>query len=122
MGKMQPLELEERLIDFAVRIGRVVDALPRSRLGQHVAGQLVRSGTSPAPNYAEGCAAESRRDFIHKLSISLKELRETLIWLRIIQKAELLPSARLDDLLDETDQLCRIIAASILTARRNGDD
>lgn len=122
MGKMQPLELEERLIDFAVRIGRVVDALPRSRLGQHVAGQLVRSGTSPAPNYAEGCAAESRRDFIHKLSISLKELRETLIWLRIIQKVELLPSARLDDLLDETDQLCRIIAASILTARRNGDD
>jgi len=119
---MRPPELEERLIDFAVRIGRVVDALPRSRLGQHVGGQLVRSGTSPAPNYAEGCAAESRRDFIHKLSISLKELRETLIWLRIIQKAELLPTARLGDLLDETDQLCRIIAASILTARRNGDD
>jgi len=122
MGEAQPRELEERLIDFAVRMGRVVDALPRSRLGQHVAGQLVRSGTSPTPNYAEGCAAESRRDVIHKLSISLKELRETLIWLRIIQKAELLPSARLYDLLDETDQLCCIIAASILTARRNGGD
>ena len=120
---MQPQELEERLIDFAVRVGRVVDALPRrSHLGRHVAGQLVRSGTSPAPNYAEGCAAESRRDFIHKLSISLKELRETLIWLRIVQKAELLPADRLGDLLDETDQLCRIIATSILTARRNGDD
>jgi hypothetical protein len=72
MGEAQPRELAERLIDFAVRMGRVVDALPRSRLGQHVAGQLVRSGTSPAPNYAEGCAAESRRDVIHKLSISLK--------------------------------------------------
>jgi len=122
MGEAQPRELAERLIDFAVRMGRVVDALPRSCLGRHVAGQLVRSGTSPAPNYAEGCAAASRRDVIHKLSIRLKELRETLIWLRIIQKAELLPSARLDDLLNETDQLCRIIAASILMARRNGGD
>ncbi len=122
MGEVQPRELAERSIGFAVRMGRVVDALPRSRLGWHVAGQLVRPGTSAAPNYAEGCAAESRRDFIHKLSISLKELRKTLIGLRIIQNTELLPSARLDDLLDETDQLCRIIAASILTARRNGDD
>ena len=117
---MQPEELEDRLVDFAVRIGNVVDALPHTRLGRHIAGQIVRSGTSPAPNYAEGCAAESRRDFVHKLSISLKELRETRIRLCIIRKAELLPAARLAELLDETDQLCRIIASSILTARRNG--
>jgi four helix bundle protein len=116
---MRPEELEERLIDFAVRVGKVVDALPTSRLGRHIAGQIVRSGTSPAPNYAEGCAAESRRDFVHKLSISLKELRETRIWLRIIRQADLLPAARLTDLLDETNQLCRIIASSIVTARRN---
>jgi four helix bundle protein len=116
---MQPGELEDRLVDFAVRIGKVVDALPHSRLGRHIAGQAMRSGTSPAPNYAEGCAAESRRDFIHKLSISLKELRETRIWLHIIRKADLLPAARLADLLDETNQLCRIIASSIVTARRN---
>jgi four helix bundle protein len=75
--QMTSEELEDRLIDFAVRIGKVADALPDTRLGQHIAGQLVRSGTSPAPNYSEGCAAESRRDFAHKLSISLKELRET---------------------------------------------
>ncbi len=68
-------ELEERLLDFAVRVGKVVDALPNSRLGRHVATQLVRSGTSPAPNYAEACNAESKRDFVHKLGICLKELR-----------------------------------------------
>ena len=64
-------ELEERLLEFAARIGKVVDALPNTRLGRHVAGQLVRSGTSPAPNYAEACGAESKRDFIHKLGICL---------------------------------------------------
>jgi len=69
-------ELVERLIDFAARVGKVVDALPDTRMGRHIGGQLVRSGTSPAPNYEEACAAESRADFVHKLSISLKELRE----------------------------------------------
>ena len=59
-------ELEERLLDFAMRIGKLVDALPETRLGRHVAGQLIRCGTSPAPNYAEACAAESVRDFVHK--------------------------------------------------------
>jgi four helix bundle protein len=73
-------ELLERLIDFAARVGKVVDALPDTRMGRHVAGQLVRSSTSPAPNYEEGCAAESRADFIHKLSICLKELRESRSW------------------------------------------
>ena len=62
---MNPEELSRRLLDFAVRIGRVADALPRTSLGRHIAGQLVRCGTSPAPNYEEGCAAESRADFIH---------------------------------------------------------
>jgi four helix bundle protein len=117
---MGPEDLEDRLVDFAVRIGNVVGALPNTRLGRHISGQIVRSGTSPAPNYAEGCAAESRRDVVHKLSISLKELRETRIWLRIIRKAELLSADRLAELLDETDQLCRIIASSIMTARQNG--
>ena len=63
----------DRLLAIAVRVGKVVDALPDTKLGRHVAGQLVRSGTSPPPNYAEGCAAESRDDFIHKLSVVLKE-------------------------------------------------
>ena len=70
-------ELADRLINFAARVGKVVDALPDTRMGRHIAGQLVRSGTSPAPNYEEACAAESRADFSHKLSICLKELRES---------------------------------------------
>lgn len=115
--KMTPEELEGRLVDFAVQIGNVADALPENRLGRHIAGQIVRSGTSAAPNYAEGCAAESRRDFAHKLSIGLKELRETKTWLRIIRKADLLPAKRLHAVVDEADQLCAILSRSIHTAK-----
>jgi four helix bundle protein len=98
----------------------VVDALPESRLGRHIAGQLVRCGTSPPPNYEEACAAESRNDFVHKLAIVLKELRETRSWLRMIVKGELLPEQRLEPLLDEADQLRKIIGQSINTAKGNG--
>lgn len=121
MGDEKPkaVELEDRLIDFAVRIGKVADALPNTRLGRHIASQIVRSGTSAAPNYAEGCAAESRRDFAHKLSIGLKELRETKVWLRIIRKAELLPARRLHDVTREADQLCAILSRSVHTAKNN---
>ena len=115
--QMTPEKLENRLVDFAVRIGNVADALPDTRLGNHIAGQIVRSGTSPAPNYAEGCAAESRRDFAHKLSISLKELRETKTWLRIVRKADLLPAQRLRAITDEADQLCAILSRSIHTSQ-----
>ncbi len=114
-------ELLERLIDFAARVGKVVDALPDTRMGRHVAGQLVRSGTSPAANYEEGCAAESRADFIHKLSICLKELRESRSWIRLIIKTEMLPEHRMGDLLDECNQLCNIIGQSIVTAKANKD-
>ncbi|HXI61542.1 MAG TPA: four helix bundle protein [Pyrinomonadaceae bacterium] len=112
-------ELLERLIDFAARVGKVVDALPDTRMGRHVAGQFVRSGTSPAPNYDEGCAAESRADFIHKLSICLKELRESRSWIRLIIKTEMLPEHRMGELLDECNQLCNIIGQSIVTAKEN---
>jgi four helix bundle protein len=77
-------DLEELLLGFAARVGQVVDALPDTRLGRHGGGQLVRSGTSPVPNYAEACAVESKKDFIHKLGSALKELRENRIWLRLI--------------------------------------
>ena len=112
-------ELEERFLDFAARVGKVVDALPNTRLGRHIAGQLVRSGTSPAPNYAEACAAESKRDFIHKLGIALKELRESRSWIKLILKAELLPEPRMSSLLDEVQQLCNIVGKSIITAKSN---
>ena len=112
-------ELEDRLLDFAARVGKVVDALPDTRLGRHVAGQLIRSGTSPAPNYAEACAAESKRDFIHKLGIALKELRESRSWIKLIMKADLLPETRMAPLLDEAQQLCNIVGKSIVTAKAN---
>ena len=72
-------DLEDRLIDFAIRSIRVAESLPKTKVGNHIAGQLIRSGTSPAPNYGEAQSVESRLDFIHKMKISLKELRETRI-------------------------------------------
>jgi four helix bundle protein len=111
--------LEERLLEFGARIGQVVDALPEGKLGRHVAGQLVRCGTSPAPNYAEACAAESRADFVHKLRIVLKELRESRIWLRLCVKSQLLPLKKLSDIIDECTQLMNIIGKSIVTAKAN---
>ena len=116
---MKPDDLSERLLDLAVRVGKVVDALPDTRLGKHIAGQLVRSGTAPAPNYEEACAAESRRDFIHKVRIALKELRETRCWIKLIMRSELLPEARMSELANEADELCRILAQSLVTALQN---
>src|SRR5438067_10162212 len=102
---MTPDELSERLLNFAVRVGKVVDALRDTRLARHVAGQLVRCGTSPAPNYEEACAGESRSDFVHKLKVVLKELRESRCWLRLIVRTDLLPAAKMADLTDECHQL-----------------
>ncbi len=110
-------QLSGRLWDFAARVGKVVDALPETRLGRHVAGQLVRCGTSAPPNYDESGAAESREDFVHKLSVALKELRETRGWLRFVVKAELLPMSKLGAAIDEAEQLCRILGKSVLTAK-----
>ena len=112
-------DLEDRLSDFAARVGKLVEALPDTRLGRHVAGQLVRSGTSPAPNYAEACAAESKKDFIHKLGIALKELRESRVWIKLILKSDMLSVDRIEQLLDESNQLCNIIGKSVVTAKAN---
>lgn len=116
---VNPDQLSERLLDFAARVGKVVDALPDTKLGRHVAGQLIRCGTSPWPNYEEARSAESRADFVHKLSIGLKELRESRAWIRLIMKAELLPDRRLKSLLDESCELCNIVAQSVITAKSN---
>jgi four helix bundle protein len=116
---MRPDELADRLWYFAARIGKVVDALPDTRLGRHVANQLVRSGTAAAPNYEEGRAGESKADFVHKVNIALKELVETRGWLKFIIIAELLSEKRIKILLDECDQLCRILGKSISTAKSN---
>ena len=109
-------DLEERLIEFAVRIIRLCEAMPKTVAGRHLSGQLVRSGTSPAFNYGEARAAESTRDFVHKMRVVHKELNESNINLQIILRSELLPKQLLASIMDECDQLCRIINASIQTA------
>ena len=111
-------ELEERLIDFAVRIVKLSASLPRTSAGKHIAGQIMRSGTSPAPNYGEARGAESHADFVHKLRIVLKELNETSIWLRIIERSQLLRIELIRDIIKENTELCRIFAATLKTTRQ----
>ena len=113
-----PRDLSERLLRFAVRVGKVVNALPATRLGRHVAAQLIRSGTSAAPNYEEGCAAESRADFVHKLSICLKELRESRFWIRLIVESGLLPTKKMADLQDECRNCARFSPSPCSPQRR----
>jgi len=115
--KKQRYDLEERLLEYSVRIIMIVEKLPNTRAGSHVAGQLIRSGTSPYPNHGEAQAAESPKDFIHKLRISLKELRETHRWLRLIHRVPLIDNSELlRDMLKETEELIKIFVASIKTA------
>lgn len=117
--RTQADELEDRLVDFAVRIVRLSAALPRTAAGRHIAGQILRSGTSPAPNYAEARGAESTADFIHKIRIVFKELNETLIWLRVIHRSQLLKYELISEILDENLELCRIFSTTLKTAKRN---
>ena len=120
MKEGKTYDLEERLIDFAVRIIRMAESLPKTKTGNHIGGQLIRCGTSPAPNYGEAQGAESRPDFIHKMKISLKELRETRIWLLMIVRAGLIkPPSKLDPLISENNELISIFVASIATAKQN---
>src|SRR5688572_14606736 len=116
---MNPTELSDRLWTFAARIGKVVDALPNSRVGRHVAGQLVRCGTAAGPNYDEGCVGESRADFIHKIKIALKELVETRGWLKYIVIAKLLPIKKVQLIQVECEELCKILTSSVVTAKQN---
>jgi len=110
-------ELEERLIDFAVRIVRLSARLPKTAAGRHIASQILRSGTSPAPNYGEARGGESAADFVHKLRIVLKELNETSVWLRVIERSQLLKTELLADIANENSELCKIFTASLKTAR-----
>ncbi len=107
------VEIENRLIEFASRILDLTDSLPQKPTAKHMGGQIMRSGTSPALNYGEARAAESRADFVHKLKIRLKELRETHIALRIIKKQKWTSDAQLEPILDECNQLNAIFVASL---------
>ena len=116
--RTQADELEDRLVDFSVRIVRLSAALPRTAAGRHIAGQILRSGTSAAPNYAEARGAESSADFIHKVKIVFKELNETLIWLRVIKRSQLMKDELMSDISNENLELCRIFAATLKTAKQ----
>jgi four helix bundle protein len=118
--KVRKFDLEERLINFAIQILEIAEALPRTRVGNHVAGQLIQCKTSPAPNYAEAQSAESPNDFIHKIKVVLKELREVRVWLLLIQRKGLLRLPdKLPPALAECDELIAIFVTSIGTAKRN---
>jgi four helix bundle protein len=111
-------DLEERLLEYAARIIRLVDALPSTKAGRHVADQLLRSATSPLGNHGELQGAESRKDFIHKLGLCLKEIEETWRWLRLVYHVPMLPPAKVEPLLTETKALARIFCASIRTGEK----
>ena len=109
-------DLEDRLLKFSARIIHLVEALPNTRACNHLGHQLLRSGTSPLLNHGELQAAESAKDFLHKLRVCLKELKESRRTLRLIQVASLIqPPEKLDPLLEENEELIRIFAASIRT-------
>jgi four helix bundle protein len=110
-------DIQERLIDFAVQIIKLSAQLPKTPAGKHVSGQILRSGTSPAPNYAEAPSAESSNDFIHKLKVALKELNETKVWLQIIRQSEMISIEEME-IHRSCDELCKILSASVKTALR----
>jgi four helix bundle protein len=113
-------DLENRLLNYAVMVLKVVEQLPDTRVKSHIAGQLVRCGTSPLPNHGEAEAAESGEDFAHKLKVCLKELRESRRWLLLIQRAELLGNKqRVSASLQETEELIRIFFASLRTVEKH---
>ena len=115
-------DMEERLLEFAARIIRLVDSLHATKAANHVGGQVLRSGTSPLPNHGEAQAAESIDDFIHKLKLCQKELIETRRWLRLIHRVPLLEKpGKMEPLMDEVLQLIRIFAKSIQTSERRRD-
>ena len=117
---MKKFNLENRLIDFSVLIIEIVIGIKKNRAGNHISGQLIRCGTSVSLNYGEAQAGESRKDFIHKMKIVLKELRETFICLKIIKRTNLYANKQmLESALKENDELISIIFKSISTAQKN---
>jgi len=119
-GRKRVVDLEQRLLEFAATLIDISEALPKTRSGNHVAGQLLRSGTSPYSNHGEAESAESPDDFIHKMKICLKELRETRRWLRLIAHKDWLGENKLLRAgLNESEELIRIFVVSIRTASKN---
>jgi four helix bundle protein len=114
---MNPKELQERTMQFAIRVLKLTDALPKTASGRTVAGQVARSGCSVAANYRAALRGKSRPDFINKITIVLEEADETAFWIELTERAGLLPSTRLAGLRNEAEQLTKIFNATRTTAR-----
>ncbi len=113
-------DLESRFIDYSIRISNIVDEIENSKLGNHISGQLIRSGTSPALNYGEAQGAESRKDFVHKMKVILKELKESRVCLKIVERKPLITNReKLNGIMQETEELIAIVYKSIKTAKSN---
>lgn len=120
MTDKRKYDLEERLLEYSAIIIRFVDSLPKSMIGNIISSQLLRSGTSPLSNHGEAQSAESTNDFIHKLKICLKELRETKRWILLVKRVPLSSDATLGSMaLNETEELIKIFVKSIDTANKN---
>ncbi len=111
-------DIQNRLIDFAASTIQLSSKLENSSAEKHISKQILRSGTSPAPNYAEARSAESANDFIHKLKVALKELNETKVWLQILVRSQIKEPKDISSLQTDRDELCRIISASVRTAMK----
>ena len=111
-------ELKMRLKQFALRVIKLVDNMPKTRSGHALANQIIRSGTSPYANYCAACIAKSEKDFLNKLKMVEEELDETGQWLELIMDTEKLPHNRVQPLYEESQELQKIIASSILTMKR----
>jgi four helix bundle protein len=122
MMERPPADLGERILEYSTRIVKVVGSMPKTLAGRRVADQLLTSGLSVGANFEEAQAAESRNDFVHKLQIALKELRESSYWLRVISRAGLLPSKRLEALVDESGQLIRMLSKAVARAKGKARD
>lgn len=116
---VSPRNLAERLLDFGAEVVKLAEGLPNTIAGKRIGDQLLRSGTSVGANYEEAQAAESKNDFIHKLQLALKELRETHYWLRLLGKAGIVKSERLTGIQDEAEQLKAILSKAVITAKKN---
>lgn len=112
-------DLEGRFVDYTCRMIDVVEALPNTRAGNYIAGQLIKSCHSPTFNYGETQAVESTKDFLHKMGVVFKELKECRTALKVIRKKEMIkPVVKLDGVYKETEELIAIIGKSISTAKK----
>ncbi len=118
-GAGNKFDLQDRLVAFAAAVCLIAEELPSTRVGNHAGSQLIRSGTAVASNYGEAQGAESRKDFVHKMKICFKELRETQVWLKFLQKLNLGPEDEVESGVLEADELIAIFYTSLETARRN---